>query len=497
MVEGSVLAGVDLGSNSFRLEIGRFTGGHIERVDYLKETVRQGNGLDENRCLSAAAMARGVACLARFGERLRGFSPQYVRAVATQTLREARNRDEFLLMARAALGFQIEVVSGQEEARLIYQGVSHLLPHVDEQRLVIDIGGRSTELILGRGYQSNACASYRLGSVDWSMKYFADGALNEGSLRRAKVAAKSSIEPALETFARSAWTNAYGASGTVGAVADILSASGFETGAITRDGVEWMLRQMVRAQHIDQLSLPGLKEDRKGVIAGGVSVLAAAMEVLSIDVIQVAKGALRHGLLYDMVYRDGSTREDVRTDSVSRLALRFGADRRQADRVAHWACQLFSQAFPGLSPDGSSLRKLRWACGVHEIGCAVSSVDHNKHGAYIIANSDMPGFAESELRKLGQLVLCQSGKLKKLVDPIADDHFFGQVLCIRLAVIICHHRMDPTIGKLQLSIHGGAKLWVPEGFGREFPQTLHLLQEECAAWEKTDRTLSLWGDTSS
>ena len=275
MQNGTLLAAIDLGSNSFRLEIGRFHSGHIERVEYIKETVRQGNGLDENKVLSEAAMQRGWDCLARFAERLHGFKKQQVRAVATQTLREAQNRDEFMRKAQSILGFAIEVVSGHEEARLIYQGVSRLLPHSDEKRLVVDIGGRSTEMILGQGYTAQAMESYRLGSVAWSGRYFARGAVSAAAFKTAEVAAKAVLDEALDTFPPTEWNVAYGSSGTVGAVAEMLGANGWATGLVTRSGLDWLTDRLIRAGNVDALKLDGLKDDRRPVIAGGVAVLRA------------------------------------------------------------------------------------------------------------------------------------------------------------------------------------------------------------------------------
>jgi exopolyphosphatase/guanosine-5'-triphosphate,3'-diphosphate pyrophosphatase len=226
MQNGTRLAAVDLGSNSFRLEIGRLDHGQIHRTEYLKETVRQGGGMDEERNLGPEAMQRGWDCLARFGERLAGFGKAQVRAVATQTLREARNRDEFLSRAEAVLGFPIDVVSGREEARLIYQGVAHSLPQSGERRLVVDIGGRSTELILGQGFDARVMESYRVGSVAWSMRYFPDGQFTPMAFTLAEVAAKAVLDEALNAYRRSAWDVAYGASGTIGAVGDVLGYRG-------------------------------------------------------------------------------------------------------------------------------------------------------------------------------------------------------------------------------------------------------------------------------
>lgn len=277
MQNGTRLAAVDLGSNSFRLEIGRYEFGHVQRVEYLKETVRQGNGLDEDRNLTRDAMERGWACLARFGERLAGFPRAQVRAVATQTLREARNREEFLSRGSEVLGYPIDVVSGPEEARLIYQGVARLLPQSDERRLVVDIGGRSTELILGEQFTPHAVASFRVGSVAWSQRYFAKGEFSAQAFLAAEIAAKAVLDEALETFRPDAWDVAYGSSGTAGAVGDILSAAGGSQGLITRDGLNWLRERLLRAQSADRLRLDGLKEERRAVIGGASACCAPCL----------------------------------------------------------------------------------------------------------------------------------------------------------------------------------------------------------------------------
>ena len=307
MQNGMLLAAVDLGSNSFRLEIGRFDHGRIHRIEYLKETVRQGNGLDADRNLSADAMQRGWDCLARFGERLAGFQKAQVRAVATQTLREARNRDEFLAQARKIIGFPIDVISGREEARLIYQGVAHLLPQSDQRRLVIDIGGRSTELVLGQGLEAHTMESYRVGSVAWSMKYFPQGIFSPRAFEMAEIAAKAVLDEAVDSYRASTWDVAYGSSGTIGAVSDVLTAAGWPVGLVTREGLDWLLDRLLKAQTAERIKLDGMKDDRRAVIGGGVSVLRAIFELLGIEEMQAAQGALRLEQRYKMHCRQVST----------------------------------------------------------------------------------------------------------------------------------------------------------------------------------------------
>lgn len=486
MQNGTLLAAVDLGSNSFRLEIGRYDSGHIERVEYLKETVRQGSGLDENKNLSLVAMERGWECLARFAERLHGFKKNQVRAVATQTLRDARNRDDFLRKAQAILGFTIDVVSGHEEARLIYQGVSHLLPQSDERRLVMDIGGRSTEIILGQGYAPIRMESYRLGSVAWSTRYFPRNQFTPALLQTAVIAAKAVLDEALDTFSASEWTVAYGSSGTVGAVADILGANGFPQGVITRDGLNWLADRMLRAVNADELRLEGLKEDRRPVLGGGVSVLLALFDLFEFDVMQRAEGALRQGALYDLIDRE-TDETDVRERTVRWLSERFSVDKAQAQRVSDVATKLFSQVATADPLNGRYSQKLAWAARLHEIGTHISHTSAHRHGAYILDHVDAPGFSMPELHRMSQLVLGQRGKLRKLEADLGDELFAKQLLCLRLAVLLCHARKDPEVGALRLSYRSrGFKLTTVPGWARQFPQSTWLLEEEVEAWQKSD-----------
>lgn len=484
MKNGTLLAGIDLGSNSFRLEIGRFMDGHVERVETLKETVRQGSGLDESRNLTPDAMQRGLQCLSRFKERLKGFPAAHVRAVATQTLREARNRQVFLDSGGQALGFPIEVISGKEEARLIYEGVSHMLAQSGERRLVIDVGGRSTELILGAGYTCDAADSYRVGSVAWSMKYFAKGELSEAAFKHATLAASSFLEPALAVFQPQAWDIAYGASGTIGAVAEVLAQASFEPDVITQDGLQWLKRQLVRAQHVDQINLQGLKDDRRSVIAGGLSVLLAVFELFKIDTLIVAKGALRHGLLFDMVGRESGA-GDMRSDAVLRLARRFQIDTQHAGSVAAVAGALLQDCGVESVDPARLARKLQWAAQLHEIGAAISPTDMHRHGAYILDHADVPGFAQSELQRLALLVLGHRGKLKKLEADFSDLGFLAQLACLRLAVIVNHARAGADGVGLGVSVgRHGLHLRLDPTWARAHPQTAYLIQEEQAAWQK-------------
>ena len=509
--QGARLAAVDLGSNSFRLEIGRVDQGQYFRTEYIKETVRQGNGMDEDRNLTPDAMRRGVDCLARFGERLSGFKPSGVRAVATQTLREARNRDQFLALAKKALGFPIEVISGREEARLIYQGVSQLLPNPVEKRLVIDIGGRSTELILGEGATPKVMESYRVGCVAWSSRYFQDGQFTRKAFESAEIAAKAVLDECLATYRRELWDVAYGSAGTLGAVGDTLAAAGRPAGLVDRNGLDWMLAQLLEAGHSDRLRLPGLKEDRAPIIGGGLAILRALFELLQISELQVSSGGLRHGLIGELM---GDTAQQMYLPevSVNRLGLRFGVDKAHAERVARVAGQLFDQLVdPHGDPSGGQLaqgqnkpaeerllrhrRKLAWAANLHEIGAQISHSDYHKHGAYILDNADLLGLTVDESHRLSLLVLGHRGKLRKLELEQDDPVFFFQLMALRLAVILCHARRDPDVTGLTLSLDmrqpQHIKLACPAGWASQYPQSAHLLNEEVAAWQKVRWSLAV------
>ncbi|MBF5005794.1 Ppx/GppA phosphatase family protein [Diaphorobacter caeni] len=484
MQDGTLLAAVDLGSNSFRLEIGRYEHGHIEKIEYFKETVRQGAGLDEDKNLTADSMQRGWDCLARFAERLAGFPKAHVRAVATQTLREARNRELFIERGSEILGYPIDIVSGPEEARLIYQGVARLLPQSDERRLVVDIGGRSTEIILGRQFTPSAVASFRVGSVAWSTRYFPDGQFTPRAFEAAEVAAKAVLDEALDTYRRDTWDVAYGSSGTVGAVGDVLAAAGAAPeGRITRDGLDWLYDQLITARSADRVRMNGLKEDRRAVIGGGVSVLRAIFNLLGITEMQVAQGALRQGALYDLLDRE-QPHTDLRSSTVRGLMQRFGVDELHAQRVAKLATQLFESA----APTGSerAARKLDWAARLHEIGQRISHSGYQRHGAYILDHTDAAGFALPELHHLSQLVLGHRGKVHKIGLELSDAQFALQLMCLRTAIALCHARREPDTEGFTLGFDGErCVVRSRPGWSESYPQSAHLLEEERYCWQKT------------
>ena len=485
------LAAIDMGSNSFRLEIGEVVADGYRRIDYLKETVRLGAGLDADGLLGEEAARRGLACLAGFAQRLTGYTPLQVRAVATQTLREARNRDAFLVRAQAMLGYPIEVISGREEARLIFSGVARLQPST-VPRLVVDIGGRSTEMIIGTGRRPLRAESFQVGSVSLSMRYFGDGRLTKGAFRQAQIAAGAELEEALTPFARRHWDEALGSSGTVGAVSQLLLASGRTDGTITPDGLRWCIERCLRAGHIDNLDLPGLRDDRRQVIAGGLCLLYTLATHFGIDALQPASGALRQGVIFDLAERrvaeaDPAHAHDMRDASVRELQRRFMIDGDQAARVAGLADSLYAGVAPAAAaaPASETRRELHWAAMLHETGMMVSHHDHHRHSAYLLAHVDAAGFSQSQQRRLADLVLAQRGSLRKIEPALANQAFAWQVLCLRLAIIKCHARRPIDTAALRLRRDGDrARLTLAPGWDERNPRTLYLLREEAAAWER-------------
>ncbi|MBK7000541.1 MAG: Ppx/GppA family phosphatase [Rhodoferax sp.] len=497
---GNRFAAVDLGSNSFRMEIGRFEHGDFRRIEYIKETVRQGAGLDADRNLTPQAMQLGWDCLARFGERLAGFNPSEVRAVATQTLREARNRDDFLLRANELLGFPINVISGREEGRLIYQGVAYMLPESQERRLVIDIGGRSTELILGLGTTPRVMESFRVGCTAWSKRFFPDGQFTKRAFEVAEIAAMAVMDEAFEAYHPDNWDIAYGSAGTVSAIDGILLASGWHDGAITQKGLDWLQERLIAAQSVERLRMAGLREERKTIIAGGVSILRAVFKLLGIKSLTSALGSLRHGLIYDLLGGSDSA-GDQRVRSVRRLASTFQVDSAHGERVAHVATSLFSsimghtdiQPANGRNEQLRCVRKLQWAAQLHEIGRHISHSDYHRHGAYILENSDAVGFSLPEMHRLSVLVMGHRGRLRKVESALGDDGLVMQLMALRLAVILCHARRDPDLEGMTFQRAGPQvlRLAFRPGWAAAYPQSAHLLREEVCEWQKTSWSLEI------
>jgi exopolyphosphatase/guanosine-5'-triphosphate,3'-diphosphate pyrophosphatase len=483
-----LLAAVDLGSNSFRLEVGRVQGAHIERQGYWKETVRLAAGLDGNGRLTKRAIEAACETLARMNERLRGMPSEQVRAVGTQTLRSAVNVDEFLLEAQHALGYPIEVIAGREEARLVFEGCMHTLPPSNARRLVVDIGGASTEMIVGRGFAAEVAESFKVGCVNTTLRFFRDGMIDRGSFKRAQVAAAADFEEAIEQFSRARWDEAFGSSGTAGAISQILQAQGWSDGTITSDGLLKLRQAIIAAGEIKRIRFPTLKPERQEVIAGGTAVLAAVFEVLGITEMRTARGALRVGVLYDLLGRRES--RDLRDATVERLQDRFGVDRNQAKRVAQIALQVYAQLAPNAPEDMT--KRLAWAAALHELGFAISHNDYHKHGAYLVEHGDLAGFSTQDQSHVAQLILGQRGNLRKIASLLEDPARTPKVLSLRLAVILCHARRDVQMPRWSLRAgRSSIELAIDGGWLSRHPLTEFLLQEEASQWDKVGVKLGL------
>lgn len=440
------LAAIDLGSNSFHMVVARIEDGHIHILDNLKEMVRLGAGLDKEGKLSKDSKTRALACLERFGERVREFSGGSVAAVGTKTLRQAKDTRQFLQNASDVLGHSISIIGGKEEARLVYLGVSHSLVHEDGKRFVMDIGGGSTELIIGENFEPKHLRSLNMGCVSMSRKFFGDGKLHKKYWKKATIAAHLKLRPVRRYFQKTDWTSATGASGTIKTVGKVVSGLGLDSYAITLDSLYTIRDMMVEAEHLDNLKLPGLKSDRKPVFAGGLAILVATFEALKIKTMQVSDGALREGLLYERLGRIQS--EDTRLKTVTSVQQRFQISQRHARRVSKTAHQLLTACEKNWNLKLEDAELLHWASSLHEIGLAVSLSGYQKHGAYLLENADLPGFSFVEQHRMSVLVRCHRKKMsKKLFERLPKMYHqtaLRLVVLLRLAVLLHRSRKEET-----------------------------------------------------
>jgi exopolyphosphatase / guanosine-5'-triphosphate,3'-diphosphate pyrophosphatase len=477
-VPNTTLAVVDLGSNSFRLEIGRVEGNQIYRLDTWRETLRFGAGLDEAGRIKPAAMKAALECLARFRERLGGLHPSAVRAVATNTFRVAKNAREFLPQAERALGFAIDVIGGHEEARLIYLGVAHVLPLSVAPRLVIDIGGGSTEFIIGRGLESERLESLRIGCVSLTQRFFSDGKLSAKAFADAETAARVEVDAIAREFGPSHWRDAYASSGTAAALAEILEQNQFSAGAITPAGLARLRKHMIAAGDVSRLMLNALKPERVPVLAGGLAIMAAAVAELGVKRIKPVGGALRLGVLYDLLGR--TIDEDIRKVTVARFTDRYGIDQDHAMRVANLAAALYRRASP--QPAAAQVQLLAWAAQLHEAGMSVAHLGFHKHGAYILQHADMPGFSAGEQYRLALLVFGCRGGLAKVGPALDDPDVRSLILSLRLAVLFHHARTALPAPRIKLKVAKRIHFGISQRWLESHPLTAHLLAKEREQW---------------
>ncbi len=477
------VAAVDLGSNSFHLVIGREVDGGLIMLDRLRDPVRMAAGLDARGVLAPDALQRICTSLERFGQLLRGIPPDRVRAIGTNTFRHAKGPQDLLERASAALGFSIEVVSGLEEARLIYLGVVHDQPSIEGRRFVVDIGGGSTECILGQDFSPLLLDCLSMGCVVYSQRFFPDGELTRKAFRNAEVAAKIELETIQRRYRERGWSACIGSAGTINAVAQMLREAGGTDGPITLSGIKKVRKELLEAEHLKNVDLPGLAPDRIPVIPGGLAILKAVFETFEIESMSSSTAALREGLLYDLLGRIRQV--DVRDRTIRSLSQRFSIDEEQAERVERTAERCFSHvAKPwGLDPDGRQL--LSWAARMHEVGLALSYDNHHKHGAYILANAGMPGFTQQEQMRLAALV---RGHRRKFSRAIFDElprpwrePTLRLCLLLRIAVRLNRPRSSDPLPSFELAVvEDGLAVRFPERWLEEHPLTLADLEDEDA-----------------
>ncbi len=479
------IAAVDLGSNSFRLQVGRVVDNQIYPLDSLKSSVRLASGLTADKRLDDASRQRALAALAVFGERLRGMEHGAVRAVATNALRVAKNAPEFLVQAQQVLGFPIEVIAGREEARLIYIGASHAMPSSSNKRLVVDVGGGSTEFIIGKRHVPQVMESLYMGCVSYSQHFFPDGRIDKKRLREAQAAAAQELELIAADYRRLGWNEAVGSSGTARAIADILEMNDFnpngESG-ITRVGMERMCAALIKAGSAEASSLNGLRTDRLPVLPGGMSIMLATLEELDIERMTYSDGALRLGVLYDMLGR--FHQHDMRDATVAHFMRRYQVDADQAERVRRTALAALEQLSEG-APAERDVRFLSWAASLHEIGISVAHNAYHKHGAYILTYADMPGFSKKEQARLAALVLGHRGKLEKMLAVPGEDFDWRLLFCLRLAALLHRSRDDRVLPQWRVRAEARAyRLQLPAEWLAENPWTAAALKEGEGFWQR-------------
>jgi exopolyphosphatase/guanosine-5'-triphosphate,3'-diphosphate pyrophosphatase len=453
--DDELMAAIDIGSNSFHLAIARLDHGEVRKVVSMSEKVQLAAGLDEHNILGAAAERRGLECLSQFVARLDSVPPERIRIVATNALRQARNANDFIKRANEILPKPIEVIAGREEARLIYLGVSHTNASSDK-RLVVDIGGGSTEFIIGQGFEPLLTESLQMGCVAFTKKFFADGQITDKAFNSAIAAARKEVLAINGQYQKTGWSSVIGSSGTIKAVRNVLVSKGWadEQERITYKGVRKLEKLLITIGDVNNIELEGVKEHRKAVFPAGVAVLRAAMKVLGIETIAYSDGALREGVMYDMLGRFAS--EDVRDRSVLALIQRYSVDKSQARQVVRTSRHLFNQVRDQLQLSAIDADVLRRAAYLHEVGLAISHTNYHRHSAYLLENSDIPGFSQVDQKRMAQLMLSHRRKLKSdMLEQaclIGGEQLVYLCLLLRLAVLAHHSRSEHELPDMRLVV---------------------------------------------
>jgi exopolyphosphatase/guanosine-5'-triphosphate,3'-diphosphate pyrophosphatase len=474
-------AAVDLGSNSFHLLVARREHGELRVLDRIKEMVRIGGGLDKHGNLDPETSARALECLARFGQRLRGIPASSIRAVGTQTFRRLRKANAFLMVAETALGCPVEIIGGREEARLIYLGVSQGVSGHEDRRLVIDIGGGSTELVIGEGLRPLELESLQFGCVSFTQWYFGNGKLSRKRWARALRGALAEMQELQVRYRKTGWETAIGSSGTIRAVASICHAQGWCERNITRPALERLQDALLEFDRIEAIDLPGLSERRKAVIAGGAVILSACFQALDVDELVISPYALREGVLHDLLGR--LENRDPRDKTVQAFRLRYGIDPTQAERVRSTAFAAFDQLAPALELGAGHRRMLGWAADLHETGLSISHSQYQQHSGYLVEQSDMAGFSRQEQLFLAALVRHHRRAIPRdyaaSLPPRLYEPLRNLLFMLRFSWILCRTRDAEAVPAFKLEFEDsriGAKL-EPAWVGTH-PLTLNDLEQE-------------------
>jgi len=489
--DGGLLAAVDLGSNSFHLAVARLDHGQLRLVTTLSEKVQLAAGLDDKERLTDEAQARALACLSRFAQHLQGVEPRHLRVVGTNALRVARNARAFTARAGKLLNHPVEIIAGREEARLIYLGVSRTLAG-QGRRLVVDIGGGSTEFIVGERQEALATESLHMGCVTYTLRFFPAGAISARAFDKAVTCCRQEVLSIKAAYQALGWAEAIGSSGTIKAVRQVQQLMDLASpdGRITRAGLLELRKYLLRLPHTDAIDLPGLKEDRKAILPAGLAILLGVFEELDLDSMEYSDGALREGVLHDMLGR--FRHEDVREHSMQAMLARYHVDRAHAGRVAATAACLLAQVAASLVLNEDDADLLRWAALTHEVGAAIAHSGFHKHGAYILRHSDLPGFSRLDQERLALLVGTHRRKIKP--EQYNDLTEAGGLtllrLCalLRLAVLLHHSRSREPLPAIRLE---GGEMRFEMRFPGGWLATHPLTQEDLAGETEVFAALGL------
>jgi len=494
MKDGDLLAAIDIGSNSFHMVVARYVLGQLRIVDRIKETVRLAEGLDGLGGLDQKSIGRALECLSRFGQRIRTIPPQHVRAIATNTVRALKNPQIFLLPAENALGHGIEVVAGREEARLIYLGVANGQPPRNKRRLVMDIGGGSTEFIIGEGFEALERESLQMGCVATTKRFFPDGELSKKRWKEAQTEITAEFQQFSAAYRERGWQEVFGSSGTIKAIGEICTAMKLTENVITEAALRQVKEQLLQFNRIEDIKLPGLPADRRPVISGGLLILDAAFAELDIKRMHISDDALREGVLYDMIGR--RSERDPREASIQALCDRYAVDMPQADRVEKTALKLFDDVAEDWLLDGEELRLLGWAARLHEMGLAVAHSQYHTHGAYLIEHSDIAGFSKTEQQFLAALIRNQrrgfsNKSILALPDRLAKSAQRCAIL-LRLSVLLHRSHVRDEVPDPKLQVTGNKlKLKLEKAWLKAHPLTQSDLEAEREYLDAIDYVLTI------